>query len=113
MILYYNKSLFDAAGLDYPADAWTWSEFVAVARQLTVDHSGNNADSDVFDPENIDVFGISFPTWWGGYLPMIYSNGSQLASDDGTELLLNQPAAVEALQAIQDLIYVHHVAPMP
>ena len=42
-----------------------------------------------------------------------YSNGGQLASDDGTELLLNQPAAVEALQAIQDLIYVHHVAPTP
>ena len=28
-------------------------------------------------------------------------------------LLFNQPAAVEALQAIQDLIYVHHVAPTP
>ncbi len=66
-----------------------------------------------FDPENIDVFGISFPTWWAGYLPMIHSNGGQLASDDGTELPLNQPAAVEALQAIQDLIYVHHVAPTP
>ena len=117
MILYYNKSLFDEAGLDYPpsqaADAWTWSEFVSVAKQLTVDRSGNTAASDAFDPENIDVFGISFPTWWGGYLPMIYSNGGQLASDDGTELLLNQPAAVEALQAVQDLIYVHHVAPTP
>ena len=44
---------------------------------------------------------------------MIYSNGGQLASDDGTELLLNQPAAVEALQAIHDLIYLHHVAPTP
>ena len=117
MILYYNKSMFDEAGLPYPpsqpGQAWTWSEFVAVARQLTVDRSGNSADSDAFDPENIDVFGISFPTWWGGYLPMIYSNGGQLASDDGTELLLNRPAAVEALQAIQDLIYVHHVAPTP
>ena len=58
MILYYNKSLFDAVGLDYPpsqaGQAWTWSEFVAVAKQLTVDRSGNNADSDAFDPENID-----------------------------------------------------------
>ena len=69
MILYFNKSLFEAAGLDYPpsqaAQAWTRSEFVAVARELTVDRSGNNANSDAFDPENIDVFGISFPTWWG------------------------------------------------
>ena len=117
MILYYNKSLFDEAGVDYPpskaAEAWTWDEFVAAAKQLTVDRNGNNAASDAFDPEQIDVFGISFPTWWGGYLPMIYSNGGQLASDDGMELLLNRPEAVEALQALQDLIYVHHVAPTP
>ena len=31
----------------------------------------------------------------------------------GTEFTLNQPAAVEALQALQDLIYVHHVSPTP
>ena len=31
-------------------------------------------------------------------LPFIYSNGGQVASDDGQKLLLNQPAAVEALQ---------------
>ena len=117
MILYYNKSLFDAAGQDHPpsdaAEAWTWEEFVAVAKQLTVDRSGNNANSDAFDPQDIDVFGVSFPTWWGGYLPMIYSNGGKLASDDGRKLLLNEPEAVEALQAIQDLIFVHHVAPTP
>ncbi len=117
MILYYNKDLFDAAGVDYPpsqaAEAWTWEEFVAAARKLTVDRNGNNADSDAFDPESIDVFGVSFPSWWGGYLPMIYSNGGQLASDDGTRLMLNEPEAVEALQALQDLVYVHHVAPTP
>ena len=44
---------------------------------------------------------------------MIYSNGGQLASDDGKRLMLNEPEAVEALQALQDMIYVHHVAPTP
>jgi len=38
--LYYNKDLFDAAGLPYPpsnpADAWTWDEFVEVAKKLTI-----------------------------------------------------------------------------
>ena len=46
-------------------------------------------------------------------LPFIYSNGGQVASDDGQKLLLNQPAAVEALQQIQDLIYRCQVAPTP
>ena len=41
LALWYNKAMFDAAGLPYPPatleDAWTWDEFVAVAKQLTID----------------------------------------------------------------------------
>ena len=117
IILYYNKELFDAAGLGYPpskaSEAWTWDEFVEAAKRLTRDRNGNDATSPDFDPDNVETYGVSFPQWWGGYLPLIYSNGGSLASEDGTELLLNQPEAVEVLQNIQDLIYVHHVAPTP
>lgn len=115
--LFYNKAAFDEAGVAYPpakaADAWTWDEFVDVAKQLTKDRNGNNAASPDFDPNAIDTYGLSFPTWWFGYLTFIYSNGGRLANDEGTELLLNQPDAVEVLQQMQDLIYVHHVAPTP
>ena len=34
-----------------------------------------------------------------------------MASDDSQKLLLNQPAAVEALQKTQDLVYRYHMAP--
>tara|TARA_B100000745_G_scaffold294700_2_gene238006 strand:+ start:2050 stop:2268 length:219 start_codon:yes stop_codon:yes gene_type:complete len=37
----------------------------------------------------------------GDLLPFICSNGGKMASDDGQKLLLNQPAAVEALQKIR------------
>ncbi|MGC9468263.1 MAG: ABC transporter substrate-binding protein [Anaerolineae bacterium] len=40
-ILYYNKDLFDAAGVDYPSNDMTWTEYEEVARQLT---SGTGAD---------------------------------------------------------------------
>src|SRR5690606_16169067 len=33
--IYYNKDLFDAAGLDYPTPEWTWDEFGAAALALT------------------------------------------------------------------------------
>ena len=35
--LYYNKDMFDAAGLDYPSatEAMTWDEFVTLAKTLT------------------------------------------------------------------------------
>jgi len=117
MILYYNKDLFDAAGVDYlpskASEALTWDAFVELAKKLTKDRNGNDATSAEFDPTAIQVYGVSFPQWWGGYLPFVLSNGGSFASDDGTELTLNQPEAVEALQALQDLIYVHHVAPTP
>lgn len=117
MLLYYNRSLFEAAGVELPpadaAQAWTWDEFLDVAKRLTKDRSGNDATSPDFDPNNIDTYGVAFPQWWGGWLPLVLSNGGNVVSEDGTEFLLNQSEAVEALQAMQDLIYVHHVAPSP
>jgi multiple sugar transport system substrate-binding protein len=50
-ILYYNKAIFDAAGLDYPTNDTTWEEFDALARQLT---SGDGADK---------IYGAHFHTW--------------------------------------------------
>ena len=117
MVLYYRKDLFDAAGLPYPPsraeEAWTWDEFVEVAQRLTVDTNGNDATSSAFNPDNVDTYGIVFPQWWGGYTPLIYSNNGRVVNEEGTELLLNQPEAIEVLEAMQDLIYVHNAAPTP
>ena len=117
MILYYNKDIFAATGVDAPpskaADAWTWDEFVTAAKKLTKDRNGNDATSPDFDPNAVQTYGVSFPQWWAGFLPFVYSNGGDFANQAGTELLLNQPAAVEVLQKMQDLIYVDHVAPTP
>lgn len=34
-MLFYNKDLFDAAGVEYPSDDMTWDEFEALAKQMT------------------------------------------------------------------------------
>ncbi len=116
-LTYYNKDIFDAAGVAYPPaeaeNAWTWDELVENAKLLTKDSSGRNAADPDFDPDNIAVYGISYPRWWAGYLPLIWSNGGNWVNEEGTELLLNQPEAVEVLQKLSDLIHVHHVAPTP
>lgn len=48
LVMFYNKDMFDAAGVEYPptdvANAWTWDEFVDVAKQLTLDSSGLTDD---------------------------------------------------------------------
>ncbi len=35
-VLYYNKKLFDAAGLQYPTNDWTWDDLRSAAERLTV-----------------------------------------------------------------------------
>ncbi len=35
-VLYYNKDIFDEAGVAYPTDDWTWDDLTAAAEALTV-----------------------------------------------------------------------------
>ena len=117
IILYYNKQVFDQAGLAYPPataeKAWSWEEFVAVCQKLTRDRNGYDATNPNFEAEYITTYAVAFPQAMFFALPFIYSNGGQMASDDGHKLLLNRPAAVDALQKMQDLVYRYHVAPTP
>jgi multiple sugar transport system substrate-binding protein len=34
-VLYYNKDLFDTAGVDYPDGTWTWDDYADAAEKLT------------------------------------------------------------------------------
>lgn len=36
-VLFYNKALFDAAGVDYPDGSWTWEDYADAADALTTD----------------------------------------------------------------------------
>jgi multiple sugar transport system substrate-binding protein len=117
VLIYYNKTLFEDAGVEAPPvtgeTAWTWDQFVDVAKQLTKDRDGKNAADPEFNPENIDTYGVTFSTGNWGILPFVRSNGGDFSSEDGMRFGLDSPEAIDALQKLQDLIYVHHVAPTP
>ena len=38
-VLFYNKALFDAAGVAYPDGSWTWDDYATAAEALTTDAS--------------------------------------------------------------------------
>lgn len=107
LVLYYNKALFDAAGVAYPTADWTWDDMLTAAQALT---SGEGADK---------VWGLQIPNSWGdpywlrGVLPLIYQNGGSIISDDGKTASghLNSPETVAALQWYVDLFKVHGVTP--
>lgn len=49
-IMYYNKDMFDAAGVAYPTDDWTWDDYTAAAEKLTkADGSQYGSDSPTFN----------------------------------------------------------------
>jgi len=118
-LLFYNKDLFDEAGIPYPpsdpAKAWTWDEFIAAAQKLTIDVNGKHPNDEGFDAEKIRAYGVAFDKIYEGWTiyPFIFSNGGQMINDDGTRLLLDSPESTEAMQKLADLMWVQHVSPTP
>lgn len=116
LLLYYNKAMFDKAGLPYPPadakNAWTWDEFVHVAKLLTLDANGNNATSEAFNPGAIVQYGAMVENLTWQLEVWCLSNGSGFYAEDGSKVIINESAATEALQKIADLHLVHHVAPL-
>lgn len=116
-VLWYNKDLFSAAGVEAPpadaASAWTWDEYVEAAERLTLDENGKRPSESGFDPDSIRQFGTNAPVGAGFMWALLASNGAGLIDESGTKYTLDRPEAVEVVQKLQDLIHKHHVAPTP
>ncbi len=115
LMLYYNKDMFDAAGIAYPAadvaNAWTWDQFIEVAKQLTLDANGKHPGEDGFDENAIVQYGCNVDNWTWQLEVWAQSNGGAWFSEDGKECTINSPEAIEAIQKVADLYLVEHVAP--
>ena len=115
LVTYYNKKLFDAAKVSYPpasADkAWTWSQFVAMAKKLTKDKNGKTPNDAGFDPKNIMTYGCDFNRLSWMWPIAAVSNGGGIMSPDGQKLLLGTTATIDALQKVANLYLKDHVAP--
>jgi len=96
LVVYYNKKLFDQAKQPYPAEGWTWEQFLADATALT---------------ESPERFGVAIEPELNNVLPFVWQNGGEVLSADATKLELDSPAAVEALQFVADWQKKLHVAP--
>ncbi len=86
MALQYNKAMFDAAGIAYPDDTWTWDDLRAAAEALT----GETADGQ-------KVLGLVTPPNIERWLPFLYQAGGSVLSEDWTEVTLDSDEAREAL----------------
>ena len=99
-IVYFNKDVFDEAGIPYPssdpANAWTIDEFRDLARELTTD----------------DVFGVyGMELHWLAINAFILSNGGERYNEDFTRSIMYSPETMEVLQMIKDIRVVDGSAP--
>ncbi|HEY3558976.1 MAG TPA: sugar ABC transporter substrate-binding protein [Kribbella sp.] len=93
--LWYNKSLFDAAGVKYPTDSWTWADAQAAAAKLTNKKTG--------------VYGIAANlNSQSNFYNTIAQAGGQVISPDGRHSGYDSPAAVEGIKYWTDFIAAGH-----
>ncbi len=104
LVVYYNQDLFDAAGVAYPADDWTWQDFLVAAQRLTVDLDGDGR------PEQ---YGAGIEPTLNRLAPFIWQAGGELVDEplNPTRLALDSPAAQAGMQWFVALQTVHKVVP--
>ena len=119
-VVFYNEDLFDAAGVDYPphafeapyadGDDWNYMKMVEVAKQLTIDANGNNADSPAFDWESSVQWGWNGWDWmhpkeWAGK----FGGRTTGVSEDYKTALYNSEGWVNCWEFAKDVIWTWHI----
>lgn len=116
LIMYYNKDMFDKAGVAYPPasldKAWTWDEFVAAAKKLTVDKNGKHPGETGFDAAKVTQYGCMVENLTWQLEEWCLSNGGGFYSADGSQVTIGDDASTEAIQKVADLYLKDHVAPL-
>ena len=98
---YVNKDLLAAAGLEFPADDWTWDDLLTYARAMT--DAGQNQ-------YGVHIAPINPPYWSSSF---IHGAGGTVLNEARDQCTLNTPEARRGLQFIADLIHKEQVMPSP
>lgn len=98
-VIYYNKDMFEAAGLEMPTDDWTIDEFYEAAKALT-------------DPEK-NVYGYRYASGADPFLGWLSRAGVDFDTS-GTEVQgLDTQEALNALEFLYNLVVVDQISPNP
>jgi multiple sugar transport system substrate-binding protein len=103
-VLYYNRDLFDQAGVPYPDPEWTWDDFLEKAALLTDDLGSHKQYGFASNPEEpLEI--IAF----------IYQHGGTLVDSlvDPQAPMLNTSSTVEAVTWYADLALQYQVMMPP
>ncbi|MCM3042153.1 sugar ABC transporter substrate-binding protein [Paenibacillus motobuensis] len=94
LALWYNKRIFDEAGIAYPSDEWTWDDLIATAQKLTKQENNKYTQ-----------FGFNAGTWEYPIYTYLWAYGTDIANEEGTkaEGFMNSEKTITAIQKYVDL----------
>ncbi len=96
--LWYNKTLFDEAGVEYPNENWTWDDLLEAAHQLTDTEKG--------------IYGLNAPlNTEENFFNYVYQNGGDILINDKKESGYSLEKTKETLEWYLNLSTVEKVSP--
>lgn len=103
IVVFYNKDLFDKAGVEYPSENWTWDDYREIAKKLTIKDAKGK----------ITQYGSAPLTTYTSFNSILWSYGAEFLNTDRTACALDTPEAREAIQYIADSINIDKITPTP
>jgi multiple sugar transport system substrate-binding protein len=95
LVLYYNPTLFDAAGIDPPDESWDWETFRDTAVELTKDTNGDG------EP---DQYGFT-ANGWPPVHQFIWQAGGEVITDDLSSSPIDSPEAMAGEEFYASLVW--------
>ena len=97
ILLFYNKEMFDEAGLDYPNEDWTWDDLLEAGKVLTKED------------------GSQYGLVWSQFEDHIVlaGGGTPMFNEDATAANYNTEAAKAAYDFVYDMYVAEGIAPRP
>jgi multiple sugar transport system substrate-binding protein len=105
LVMYYNREMFEEAGLDPDSPPQDRESFLAAARALTTDTSGRHPGDSGFDRNNLATWAAGVPTpWMGGTIAysVAAQNGVTFVGPAAEDFPVNF-ASAEGKEAIEFL----------
>ena len=90
--LWYNKTMFDEAGVSYPDASWTWDDFAEACRKLTKE-DGSQYGYALKPSNNQD-----------GWYNIVYDMGGEIINKDRTASGMNAEGTIRALEFVTGLV---------
>lgn len=102
--VYFNKDMFDEAGIEYPKEDWTYDDMLEIAKKLT---------KDIDNDGKLDQYGVSRDVGMPHMAnDIVLAFGGKLFDLEKGDACLDDPGTIEAIQFLADLVHKWKVMPV-